>query len=326
VIAVVGRRVGQALLTLWVASVLVWALLLLAPGDPARAVLATNNITNPDPLQLRVERARLGLNGSAISRYGHWIAGAVHGQFGTSWAAGGTVSHQLGIRLGATLILTSAALALSLALALILALVAAWTPGRWPDHASRVVTLACLAVPSFLLGTLLIDLVVVRWGHFRVIATGGWSSVFLPAVTLSLGSAAVWARILRASLLEASGAGYLDVATARGAGKTRRLLVHALPNSLVPFLTVMGVGIAGLLGGAPIVETIFSWPGVGAFFVQSITASDVPVIQGFTLFAIVAYVVMSLAVDLIAMWIDPRLRPPGRRERRTTALATTSVR
>jgi peptide/nickel transport system permease protein len=315
-LVVAGRRLGQALLTLWVASVLVWGLLLIAPGDPARAVLATNNVTNPNPLQLRVERAKLGLDGSPFARYLHWLAGAVHGQFGTSWAAGGSVAHQLGIRLGATLILTTAALAISLTLALILALIAASAPRRWPDHATRVVSLACLAVPSFLLGTLLLDLVVVRWGHFRVIATGGWNSVFLPATTLSLASAAVWARILRASLLDVTGAAYLDVSAARGASRTRRLTVHALPNSLVPFLTVMGVGLAGLLGGAPIVETIFSWPGVGAFFVQSITARDVPVIQGFTLFAIVAYVVISLTVDLLATWIDPRLRLADRRRGR----------
>jgi ABC-type dipeptide/oligopeptide/nickel transport system permease component len=318
----VVRRAGQALVTLWVASVLVWALLLMAPGDPALAVLAANDITNPNPLQVSAERAKLGLDGSPASRYLHWLAGVLHGQFGTSWATGQPVSYELGIRIGATLVLTAATFGICLVLALAFALVSAWAPGRWPDNAARGATLACLAVPSFLVGTIILDMVVVRWGHFRVIANGQWNTVLLPALTLALGPAAAWARILRAALLDAGGAAYLEVAAARGAGKLRRLLVHALPNSLVSFLTVMAIGVAALLGGAPVVETVFTWPGVGAFFVQSITASDIPVIQGFTLFAISLYIVFSLLVDLVAMWIDPRLVPAGRRTRRAESLMT----
>ena len=314
---VVAWRVGQALVTLWVASVLVWTLLLLAPGDPARAVLAANDISNPNPLRLRTERALLGLNGSPVSRYWHWLLGALRGQFGTSWATGQSVTHQLLIRLPATLVLTTAAFGISLALALVLALISVWAPGRWPDRLTRTVNLVFLSVPGFIVGTILLDLVVVRWGHFEVITNGQWNTVLLPALTLSLGTAASWSRILRASLLDAAGAEYLDVAAARGVRKARAILVHALPNSLVSFLTVMAVGVAALLGGAPIVETVFSWPGVGAFFVQSITASDIPVIQGFTLFAIFCYVVFSLAVDVIAVLIDPRLAPSGRRPGRS---------
>lgn len=310
----ISRRAGQALLTLWVASVLVWTLLLLAPGDPAREVLAANNINNPTRLQVRVERAELGLNGSPVSRYWHWLLGAVQGHFGTSWAnPSETVAHELIIRLPATLVLTTAAFGMSLVLAVVLALVSAWAPGRWPDQAARAINLTFLSVPGFLVGTLLIDLVVIRWGHFEVITNGQWDTVFLPALTLSLGTAGSWSRILRANLLEASGADYLDVAAARGIGKRRAILLHALPNSMVSFLTVMAVGVAALLGGAPVVETVFTWPGVGAYFVQSITAGDIPVIQGFTLFAILAYVVFSLVVDIVAVVIDPRLAPPGSR-------------
>ncbi len=316
----IARRAGQALLTLWVASVMVWTLLLLAPGDPARAVLAADNIPDPTPLMVRAERARLGLTGSPASRYLHWLSGVLHGQFGTSWATGQPVAHELGIRLGATLVLTIATLGICLVTALALALVSAWAPGRWPDNAARAATLACLAVPGFLVGTIILDLVVVRWGHFRVIANGQWDTVFLPALTLALGPSSSWARILRAALLDADGSAYLEVAAARGAGRLRRLLVHALPNSLVPFLTVMAIGVAAMLGGAPVVETVYTWPGVGAYFVQSITASDIPVIQGFTLFAIGLYTVFSLLVDLAAIAIDPRLAPAGRRMRRAGQL------
>jgi ABC-type dipeptide/oligopeptide/nickel transport system permease component len=311
---VIARRVGQALLTLWVASVLVWTMLLLAPGDPAREVLAANNINSPTRLQVRVERAQLGLNGSPVSRYWHWLLGVLHGRFGTSWANPGvTVAHALLLRLPATLVLTTAAFGMSLVLALVLALVSAWAPRRWPDQVVRAINLTFLSLPGFLVGTLLIDLVVIRWGHFEVITNGQWNTVYLPALTLSLGTAGAWSRILRANLLEALGAEYLDVAAARGVGKRRALLAHAMPNSMVSFLTVMAVGVAALLGGAPVVETVFTWPGVGAYFVQSITAGDIPVIQGFTLFAILAYVVFSLIVDVVAVVIDPRLAPSGNR-------------
>jgi ABC-type dipeptide/oligopeptide/nickel transport system permease component len=324
---VVARRVGQALLTLWVASVLVWTLLLLVPGDPALSVLAAANITHPSHFQIRMERVKLGLNGSPVSRYLHWLWGVLHGNFGSSWADGDSVAHDLLTRLPATLILTTAAFIISLVLALVLTLMATWAPRRWPDSAVRVVNLIFLAVPGFVIGTLILDIVVVRWDHFQVIANGDWNTVFLPALTLSLGTAAAWARILRASMLQAIGAEYLDVAAARGVKRRRALLVHALPNSLVSFLTVMAVGLAALLAGAPIVETIFTWPGVGAFFIQAITAQDIPVIQGFTLFAILLFVVFSLIVDLVAVMIDPRLSTSGSRtpmrlwSRRSMALA-----
>lgn len=299
---------GQALLTLWASSVLVWSLLLLAPGDPARRVLAAKNIVNPNPLQVSAERTKLGLRGSPVHRYLRWLGGAVHGDLGTSWVTGHTVVHELGSRLPATLRLAIASFGISVVLALLLALIAASAPRRWPDTLARVVSLAFLVTPSFLLGTLLLDLVVVRWGHFRVLTTGHWDTVLLPAVTLSLGSAVVWSRILRGCLLESAGADYLEVSAARGAGRIRLLLVHALPNSAVPFLTVMAVGVAGLLGGAPIVETVFNWPGIGAFAVQSVTARDIPVIQGFTLFAVLAFVLTSLLIDVAVGALDPRAR------------------
>jgi ABC-type dipeptide/oligopeptide/nickel transport system permease component len=316
-----ARRVGQAISTLFIASVLVWSLLLLAPGDPARRVLASRNIVNPNPLQVQAERRLLGLNGSPVSRYLHWMAGALHGDLGTSWVSGRGVTHELISRMPATLVLTTAALALSLLLALILGLTAAWAPGRWPDTLVRLISLVWLVIPGFLLGTVLLDVVVVRWHHFRVIADGSWSNVLLPAVTLSLSSAAAWARILRASLLQAGGAAYHEVARARGASRVRLLLVHSFPNALVPFLTVAGTGVAALLGGAPIVETVFSWPGVGAYAVSAITARDLPVIQGFTLFAVLAFVIVNVLVDGLASALDPRLRSayPHRRSRRRRA-------
>ncbi|GAA2530074.1 ABC transporter permease [Pilimelia columellifera] len=312
-IIVIARRVGQAVATLAVGSVLVWSLLALAPGDPARRVLATNNVTSPTAAQVTAKRVELGLSGQPVARYGRWLAGAARGDLGTSWVTGRPVRHELGSRLPATLRLTAAAVALALGVALLLGCVAASAPGRWPDLAIRLAALPALVLPSFVVGLVLLQVVVLRLAQFRVISDGSWSTVFLPALTLALATAATWSRILRAGLLQARGAPHVEVARARGAGRARLLLVHDLPNALVPFLTVVGAGVAALLGGAPIVETVFTWPGVGRFAVQGITSRDLPVVQGYALLGITAYVAVSLVVDLIAMAVDPRTAPASTR-------------
>lgn len=306
------RRVGQAVLTLLAASALVWSLQTLAPGDPARRVLAAHGVTHPNATQVQQQRQALGLDDPVLVRYGRWLTGVAHGDLGSSWVTGRPVAQELGSRLPATLVLTVAGLGLSLLMALSLGLVAASAPGRWPDALVRGVSLSALVLPSFLLGSVLLHLVVVRWGWFQVVADGHWSTVFLPALTLALGPAAVWARVLRTGLLEARSAGHTEVCEARGAGPVRLLLAHDLPNALVPFLTVVGTGTAALLGGAPIVETVFTWPGVGRFAVQAITARDVPVVQGFTLLATLAFVMVSMAVDIVASALDPRIRAAQR--------------
>jgi len=233
------------------------------------------------------------------------VAGAVRGDLGTSWATGRPVAAEIGARLPATLRLTAAAVAVALGLALVLGVLAA-IGGRWVDAAVRAVSAGALVLPGFVLALLLLHVVVLRLGHFRVVADGTWSTAPLPALTLALGTAATWSRLLRAGLLTAHGAGHVEVARARGAGRLRILVAHDLPNAAVPFLTAVGTGVAALLGGAPIIETVFTWPGVGRYAVQGITARDLPVVQAYTLLAISAYVAVSLLVDLAVTLIDPR--------------------
>ncbi|MEV6520634.1 ABC transporter permease [Longispora sp. NPDC051575] len=307
------RRIGQAVLTLLVGSVLVWALLALAPGDPAHRVLTANGVAHPTEEQVRAKRVELGLTGDPVTRYGRWLAGAARGDFGTSWATSRPVADELGQRLPATVRLTVVAVGLSLAAALLLGTVAAVTAGRWPDAAIRLLSSAVLVLPGFVVGLALLHVVVLRLGHFQIITDGSWATVGLPALTLSLGTAAAWSRLLRAELLRAGGAPHVEVATARGARRWRLLVVHDLPGALVPFLTVVGTGVAALLGGAPIVETVFTWPGVGRYAVQAITARDLPVVQAYTLLAIAVYVAVSLVVDLVAVAVDPRLARAGAR-------------
>ncbi|ONH27570.1 ABC transporter permease [Pseudofrankia asymbiotica] len=314
-LAALGRRAGQALVTLWVTSAAVWAMLLTAPGDPARTVLAARGVAEPNPAQIAATRVQLGLDQPVPARYWHWLTGAVHGDFGTSWQTGNPVMSDIGARLGATARLTLVAMLISLGLALLLGLTAGAVPGGWLDRAVRAVTLVMVVTPGFLIGLFVLNVLVVRLDLGVVIADGSWSTVGWPALTLALGSAGYWARVLRASLLEARSASYLRVSAARGASAWRRLWVHVLPNAAGPFLTVAGLGAAGLLGGAPIAETVYSWPGVGKYAVQAIDARDLPVVVAYTMIAVVTYVVASLVVDLIVASIDPRLRPARARRR-----------
>lgn len=287
-------------------GVIVFALLIAAPGDPARRILNVRGIEEPDPAQVAAVRAELGLEQPIPIRFLDWFAGLFRGDLGVSWRTGNPVASEFASRLPATIILTVAALLIAVALALMLGILAGWRRGGWADHLSRGLSTVALALPAYLIGVLLLDLVAVRLGWGRVIADGTWATVFLPAFTLALASAAVWSRVLRAALLDLDAAGFLRISTARGASTWRNMFVHRLPNALPPFLTVVGLGAATLVGGAPIAETVFSWPGVGKYTIEAITARDMPVLTAFTMIAVLAYVGMSLVVDLLIVIIDPR--------------------
>lgn len=306
------RRVGQAVATALLGAVLVFALFVLAPGDPAERVLTARGVQAPTPEAIEAVRAELGLDDPVLARFWEWFSGILVGDLGVSWKTGRPVAEDFLTRLPATGILTVAALVLAIVLSLLLGLVSASWPGRWPDQLSRISGISLLVLPSFLVGVLILDVLVVRMGLGRVISDGTWATVFLPAFTLAMGAASVWSRVLRAGLLEAHGATYLRVSAARGASRRRRLLVHQLPNALPPYLTMVGLGSAGLIGGAPIVESVFTWPGVGRYVVQAISSRDMPVVAGFTLLAVMTYVVTSLVVDLLVTLLDPRTRRPAR--------------
>lgn len=305
---VIPRRIGQALVTLLGASLIVFGMLTVTPGDPAHRVLAARGITEPTPAAVAAVSEELRLNDPLLVRFGSWVSGAVTGDLGVSWRTGRPVADEFVTRLPATLRLTGVAMALAVVLALLLGTIAAAAPGRWPDTVFRGVALGMLAVPSFVFGVIVLDVLVVRAGLGRVIADGSWGTVFLPALTLALAPAANWSRVLRTSLLEAGSAPYLQVCAARGASRRRLLWVHQLPNAAPPFLTLIGLGAAALIGGAPIVESVFTWPGIGRYTIEAIDARDMPVVIGFTLVAVVAYVLASLIIDLACAVLDPRLR------------------
>ena len=303
-----AQRGAQMLLTLLGASVLIWIMLPLAPGDPALRTLQALGIENPREAEVQAMRRELQLDRSLPQQYVHWLRRALGGDLSVSWQSGKPVLQELGKRLPATALLALVTLLLALLLALGFALCSAAFPARWPDRVVQLLTQLGASLPAFLLGLLLLQFVVLAAGVGRVVASGTLSDVWLPALCLALGRAADWAQLLRAGLLDAMQARFTLVATARGASKLRLLLRYALPNALLPLLSVVGTGIGYLLGGVAIIEAVFTWPGLGSYVVSAITARDLPVIQGFVIFSTLTFVVATLLTDLVSLWIDPRLR------------------
>lgn len=299
---------GQSLLAMLGASLLIWALLPLAPGDPAERILLARGAENPTPAEIAAVRAELNLDRPLTVQYLDWLRRAARGDFSVSYQTGKSVSGEIARRLPATAWLAAVALILAIFLSLVLSLGSVYFADRLPDQIIRLLTQIGAALPSFLLALLLLQFVVVGFGIGTVLATDSLNDVWLPAICLAAARAVDWTQILRANLLTAAAADYSFVAAARGATRWRVLWRYALPNAALPFLTAIGVGIGGLLGGAAIVETVFSRLGIGSFAVEAVAARDLPVVQGFVVFAVLIYAAANLTVDALHAWIDPRLR------------------
>lgn len=306
--AAILKRVFQAVLTALVASTLVWALLPLAPGDPVLRIFEARHITEPNDLQIANLRAEMGLDQPLPLQYLNWLGRVVEGDLGISYRTGKPVLAELLERLPATLLMLGTALVVSIALALVLSLTSVAFRGRRPDRLILLYTQIGAALPTFVFALLVLQYVVVGAGIGKVLPQGATLLVLLPALTVAVDRAAGWTQLLRAALIEAGNANHALVARARGASRWRVLRRHALPNAFLPFLTAIGVSIGALIGGAPIIEEIFTWPGVGRFVLQALSARDYPVIQSFVLLSGLSYVAASLLVDIIAMALDPRLR------------------
>ncbi|MEV4152617.1 ABC transporter permease [Nocardia salmonicida] len=301
------RRLVEAVLTLLGASVLIWALMPLAPGNPARMILVAQGVPEPTPEQIGALDRSLHLDRPVIAQYVHWLWGVVRGDFGLSFVSGRPVAGEFAVRLPATLTLASVSLVLPLVLSVVLGVVAALYPRRWQDHGTRWAALLFASVPGFVVALLLIQFVVVGMGFGKAALDGTWRQAWLPAICVAVGLADTWSRLLRANLLTFLDSPTAEVLRARGATRLRILWRHGLPNSAVPSLHALAVGMAVLIGGATVIETVFTWPGLGAYVVESVKTRDLPVIQAFTVFATLSYVCTSVVADLLSAVIDRRI-------------------
>lgn len=298
------RRIALTIPVVLGVATLVFALIHLVPGDPAQAMLG-ESASASDVTELR---ARLGLDQPILEQYGRFLRGLVTGNLGTSFRYGTPVTREIAARLGRTAQLALAAMTVAILIAVPLGVVGALYRGRAVDQAATAISLAGIAMPNFWLGPLLAIVFSVELGWLPVSGTGTWRHLVLPSLTLGAALAAMTARMTRASLIDELRELYVMAAEARGLSRTRAVVAHALRNSLIPVVTIVGLQLGAVLTGTIITETIFAWPGVGRLLIQAISFRDYPLVQGCILLISVTYVTMNLLVDLVYAWLDPRIR------------------
>ncbi len=298
------RRLALTIPVLFGVATLVFSLIHLVPGDPAQAMLGEGAA----PQDVQELRTRLGLDRPLVEQYGAFLRGALRGDLGVSFRTGQTVTAMIVERLPATFELALAAMVVTILVALPLGIIAAVWRGTIVDHVAMTFALAGISVPNFWLGPLLAIIFAVEFGWLPVSGRGGLSSLVLPAISLGLALAAILARMTRASLLEELHQLYVRAALARGVSTSRSIVRHALGNSLVPVVTIVGSQFGAVLTGAVITETIFAWPGIGRLLIQSIGFRDYPMVQGCILLIAVTYVTVNLVTDVLYGVLDPRIR------------------
>lgn len=301
------KRLLQLIFVLFLLSVVTFTLMKLAPGDPVLQLLRADelNVTQADEAALRQE---LGFDRPLTVQYGEWVWKLLQFDFGHSYFKGKPVRDTLLERLPATLQLTAGALIVMIFIAVPLGLLSAKYQGRFADHASRWFALVGTSLPTFWMGLLLIYWFAYKLQWVPTMGKGSLEHLFLPSLTLGLGLSAVYARLLRAGLLDSLSQEYIRAARARGLSEWRIMTRHALRAALLPVITVFGMSIGNLLAGSVVVETLFSWPGIGSLAVESIFQRDYPVIQGYILLTGMFVVGVNLLVDLCYGLLDPRIR------------------
>ncbi len=298
------RLIGSVVLITWVVSSLVFLLIHLVPGDPVAVMLGDW----ASPADEALLRKQLGLDLPIWQQYLHYMGGLLHGDLGESLFYQQPVSSLIAERFPYTLKLTVMALLIAALIAFPLGFWAARRAGHWPDYLSMTVSLLGVSIPNFWLGPMLILIFAIGLAWLPVSgAAQPWSWV-LPALTLGTALAAILARMLRASLLEVFHEDFIRTAQAKGLPPRTVFGKHALRNALLPVVTILGLQLGTLLGGAVITEVVFDWPGLGQLLVDSIQRRDYPVVQACILIISVAYITVNGLTEVIYAWLDPRIR------------------
>ena len=301
--AYIAARLATAVLVILGVSIVSFFLTFLT-GDPAEIMLPPGATA----AQIEKFRAEWGFDDPVIVQYWRFLKRAVHGDFGISLRHGQQSLPLIAARLPATLQLTVTAMLLAIALAVPLGVLAATHRGGPIDLLAMGVALVGQSVPNFWLAIMMILLFAVSWGLLPTSGRGGVAHVVMPAAAIAINLMALLTRLVRSTMIEMLSEDYVRTARAKG---LRELFVtsrHALPNALIPLVTVIGLQFGYILGGAVVIETIFTWPGVGLFTIQAILNRDYPVVQASVFILATAVVLINLAVDLLYVWLDPRIR------------------
>jgi peptide/nickel transport system permease protein len=307
------RRILLGFVTLFIASLIIFAATQALPGDAARSILGRN--ATPD--SLAALREQLGLNKPIVTQYRDWITGVLQGDLGTSLTASRPVTKVIGERIGYSAFLMFIAAIVSIPLAVVLGAVSARRRDRPFDHALSVTTLALAALPEFIVGIALVVVFATTVVHvFPAVTiidpgTPPWShprELVLPAITLIIAVTPYTVRIVRASMIEILESDYVEMARLKGLSERIVLWRHAVPNGIAPTFQVTAINLAYLAGGIVVVESVFNYPGIGAGFVDAVHGRDMPVVQALALLIAALYVVLNLLADVATILVSPRLR------------------
>ena len=311
-LAVIGRRLIATIPVMAMVAVIVFMMLRLTPGDPA-AIIAGDNATSA---QIEAIRDQLGLNRPLWTQFAIWAGNLLQGDLGESFFFKARVSDLIGQRVGPTVALASTTIIITVLIALPLGTIAAYRRGTWIDRLVMGFSVLGFSVPVFVLGYLLIYVFAIQLGMFPVqgyapLKDGFWPflhRLILPSLTLSVIYIALIARITRASVMEVLEEDYIRTARAKGQTEGRVLLFHALKNAAVPIVTAIGIGLALLIGGVVVTESVYNIPGLGRLTVDAVLGRDYPTIQGVILVFSFAYVLINLLIDIAYTVFDPRIR------------------
>jgi peptide/nickel transport system permease protein len=322
VFAYIIRRLVATIPVMAVVALFVFSLLYLSPGDPA-AIIAGDLATEDDIARIR---EKLGLNQPYFLRFGTWVWSVLHGDLGISIFTNLPVMQLIGQRVEPTISLTLLTLIVAVVTAIPMGVIAAWKVGTWIDRLIMAFAVFAFSVPVFVIAYLLIFTFSIGeftvFGHtveidilpaqgYSRLSEGFWpwlSHLVLPSIALGMTFTALIARITRASMLDVLSQDYVRTARAKGLAEREVLIGHALKNAAVPIATVIGIGVALLIGGVVVTETVFAIPGIGRLVVDAILRRDYPIIQGVILLFSAAYVFVNLAVDISYTFLDPRIR------------------
>ena len=300
----IQRRLLIAIPVFWGVATLVFFLMRVLPGDPAQLMLQSSGGSAEQIARLRHS---LGLDEPILVQYWRFLSGAVQGDLGASLRNNQPVANEIRTQLPSTLLLTTASMVIAVVIGISLGIAAAVWQHGWIDNLAMSAAMIGICAPSFWLGLVLISVFSFGLGWFPATGTSGFDRLVLPAFTLGTGAAAVIARLVRSSMIEALRQDYVSVARAKGLTDLSVTLRHALKNALIPVVTLVGLQFGALLGGAVIVETVFSRQGIGRLAVTAIVAKDYTVVQGIVLFVAIIYVLINLLVDVLYGLLDPRI-------------------
>lgn len=298
------KRILSGIFTIWVTTVAVTLLIHLVPGDPVQIMFAQSQSTTPE--QIEQIRSQLGLDRPIYEQYLMYMGRILQGDFGTTIRGNQPVLELLLVRLPNTLVLALSSLLITMVVGVTAGFFAAYKRGTWMDTALMTSAIVGISIPSFWLGLMLMYVFSIRLGWLPVSGTD-FKNLILPALTLGLANAAAVSRLTRSSMLDVLSQDYMRTARAKGLAETLVLSRHALRNGLINVVNMLGLQFTYMMGGAIVVENVFAWNGIGRLAIQSIFQRDYPTIQGFILIFASVVVVVSILLDLLYAWIDPRI-------------------